>query len=512
VTSPAAKARIIGRYALYGELASGGMATVHFGRLLGPVGFSRTVAIKRLHPQFAKDPEFVSMFLDEARLAARIRHPNVVPTLDVVATQGELFLVMEYVQGESLGRLVRGARTAQAIAPRIVASILSGALHGLHAAHEAQNERGEPLGIVHRDVSPQNVLVGIDGVARVLDFGVAKASGRARTTRNGQVKGKLAYMPPEQLRGGVVTRSSDVYAAAVVLWETLTLQRLFGADNEGAIVAKILDSRVPRPSEIVPGLSPELDAVVMRGLDRDMSKRFSTAREMGLALERAVQLAPPSEVGEWVEANAGHRLLERADCIAEIESASSTNPMAHVTYDVADADGATRVTSESGATSQDMIPIDVDGEPTPPSQLSSISVSTSGVPALEEIPGGARGRRLLWMIASGAVVATLAALLFASLSTPPPERASARGATSDAPLPTGPGATPTGADSATTAAPTVASITPAAPSSSPAPAVVQPPSVVRHAPAHAVSPVSASCDPPYTLDAVGHKHYKVECL
>src|ERR1700694_4139914 len=132
--------RVVGRYALYNEIAAGGMATVHFGRLLGPVGFSRTVAIKRLHPQYAKDPEFVSMFLEEARLAARIRHPNVVPTLDVVATQGELFLVMEYVQGESLSRLARVLRERHArIPPRIVASIMSGVLHGLHAAHEARD-------------------------------------------------------------------------------------------------------------------------------------------------------------------------------------------------------------------------------------------------------------------------------------------------------------------------------------------------------------------------------------
>jgi len=203
---PSEKAvRVVGRYALYAEIAAGGMATVHFGRLLGPVGFSRTVAIKRLHPQFAKDPEFVSMFLDEARLAARIRHPNVVPTLDVVATQGELFLVMDYVQGESLSRLIRAARErGHRIPPRIVSSILTGALHGLHAAHEAKNERGEPLNIVHRDISPQNVLVGSDGVPRVLDFGVAKAAGRVQTTREGQLKGKLAYMAPEQI-GGQVT-------------------------------------------------------------------------------------------------------------------------------------------------------------------------------------------------------------------------------------------------------------------------------------------------------------------
>src|SRR5258708_11643933 len=149
-STSSAPVRVLGRYALYGEIASGGMATVHFGRLLGVVGFAKTVAIKRLHPQLARDPEFVSMFLDEARLAARIRHPNVVSTLDVVALERELFLVMEYVQGESLRHLVRTATTQGGqVPPPIVATIMVGVLHGLHAAHEAGNERGEPLRIVH---------------------------------------------------------------------------------------------------------------------------------------------------------------------------------------------------------------------------------------------------------------------------------------------------------------------------------------------------------------------------
>src|SRR5450432_3116813 len=184
--------RVIGRYALYGKLAAGGMATVHFGRLLGPAGFSRTVAIKRLHPQFAKDPEFVAMFLDEARLAARIHHPNVIATLDVVALEGELFLVLEYVQGESFASLLRAARDRRTPVPLpVVSAVMTGVLHGLHAAHEAKNERGEPLRLVHRDVSPHNVLVGADGVPRVLDFGIAKAAGRLQTTREGHLKGKL---------------------------------------------------------------------------------------------------------------------------------------------------------------------------------------------------------------------------------------------------------------------------------------------------------------------------------
>ena len=177
----------------------------------------------------------VNGVVDRRRLAARIRHPNVVPTLDVVATGGELFLVMEYVPGESIARLSRALRDRHQTLPlRILSATMAGVLHGLHAAHEAKDERGHPLGIVHRDVSPQNVLVGTDGVPRVLDFGVAKAAGRMQTTKEGQIKGKLSYMPPEQLRGAAVTRQTDIYAVGVMLWELVTGQRLFVGDNEGA--------------------------------------------------------------------------------------------------------------------------------------------------------------------------------------------------------------------------------------------------------------------------------------
>ena len=334
----AQQVRVVGRYALYNAIAAGGMATVHLGRLLGPVGFSRTVAIKRLHAQFASDPEFVSMFLDEARLAARIRHPNVVPTLDVVATGGELFLVMEYVPGESIARLARTLRENQQMLPtRILSAIMAGVLHGLHAAHEAKDERGQPLGIVHRDMSPQNVLVGTDGVARVLDFGVAKAAGRMQTTREGQIKGKLSYMPPEQLRGAQVGRQSDIYAAGVMLWELVTGQRLFAGDNEGAIVARILDGNIEAPSKILmQGLSPHLtisdshirsletlDSTILRALAMDPEDRFKTAREMAVEIERKLVPATGSEVADWVEHIASEVLHTRASIVAEIESSTS---------------------------------------------------------------------------------------------------------------------------------------------------------------------------------------------
>ena len=367
--------RVVGRYALHGAIASGGMATVHFGRLLGPVGFSRTVAIKRLHAQFATDPEFVSMFLDEARLAARIRHPNVVSTLDVVSLNTELFLVMEYVAGESVANLAKMAAKARDPIPhRIVSAMVSGALHGLHAAHEAKDERGEPLGIVHRDVSPQNIHVGTDGVARVLDFGVAKAAGRVQTTREGQLKGKLSYMAPEQLRGADVTRTCDVYAAGVMLWELITGQRLFDGDNEGVVIARVIEGKIPAPSMVLMRNSPvtldskmyealaRLDACVLRALDRDPDKRFQTAREFAIELEGCVNPATLSQVGEWVEEVAAPVLAVRQNAVNEIESYAS-NPAfereSELQRFAADAEQSAQLLQQSGPTSS-LLPASLD--------------------------------------------------------------------------------------------------------------------------------------------------------
>jgi serine/threonine protein kinase len=316
--------RNLGRYRLYGELAAGGMATVHFGRQVGSGGFSKMVAIKRLHPQFGKIPEFVDMFLAEARLAARIRHPSVVQPLDVLRVEDEVFLVMEYVEGDSLSRLMKATIARQEKVPLPVAvAILSGVLRGLHAAHEAKSDKGEPLGIVHRDVSPQNVLVGIDGTARVIDFGIAKAADSVQITREGELKGKLAYIAPEILNGQRGSRRSDLYAAAVVLWEVLTAQRLFDADYQSAVLANILHRPVDPPSDFIPGLPPLLDIVVMKGLARDPSDRYATAREMAIALEEATPAASAAVVGEWVELVAARSLENRGKRVAQIEALSS---------------------------------------------------------------------------------------------------------------------------------------------------------------------------------------------
>jgi serine/threonine-protein kinase len=318
--------RVIGRYALFGEIAAGGMATVHLGRMIGPAGFSRVVAMKRMHPQFAKDPQFVTMFLDEARLAARVRHPNVVSSTDVVAEDGELFIVMEYVEGESLSGLLRLARERGARPPVPVgATIMVQALHGLHAAHEAKSESGMPLGIVHRDVSPQNILVGSDGLARVVDFGIARAAGRAQQhTRVGVVKGKAAYMAPEQIRGEPLDRRVDVYAASVVFWELLTGERLFAAEDAHQAVDKVLRIGVKDgPSGFNPQVPSALDAVVLRGAARARDDRFATALELADAIEKSVPLASQRSVGKWVESAAAPEIEDRARLVSFSEGGSA---------------------------------------------------------------------------------------------------------------------------------------------------------------------------------------------
>jgi serine/threonine-protein kinase len=316
--------RTIGRYAMCAEIAAGGMATVHLGKLLGPVGFSRVVAIKALHPQFAKDPDFLSMFLDEARLAGRVRHPNVVSVFDVVSRQGELYLVMDYVPGETLARLARAARAQNERVPLPVAlAVVAGALDGLHAAHEASDEFGKPLGIVHRDVSPQNILVGTDGGARILDFGVAKAVGRMQMTRGDQLKGKLAYMAPEQLLREPIDRGADIYAASIVLWELLTRERLFQGEDEVSTFKLALDALVATPSQVAPELPKLLDAIVLKGLARNRQERYATAREMARALEETGLLASAREVGDWVERIAREPLAARAARLAEVEQGPS---------------------------------------------------------------------------------------------------------------------------------------------------------------------------------------------
>jgi serine/threonine protein kinase len=318
---PGAGRQRVDRYELVGEIASGGMATVYLARLTGVGGFQRFVAMKRLHPHLASEKEFVEMFLDEARIAARIHHPNVVPILEVGASQAGYFLVMEYIEGDTLARLLaraatRGRRLPIGIALRIALDMLS----GLHAAHELRDDAGEPVQLVHRDVSPQNVLVGVDGIARITDFGVARAASRLTATRVGQLKGKIAYMAPEQAAGEEsLDRRADVFAAGIVVWEELAAKRLFKAENEAATLSRVMTEPVPPLTTIVPGLSSALSAVVMRALERSPDARFSTCAQFADALEAAAtgkeRIATPRELAAYVTEVLGEEVSAQREAV-----------------------------------------------------------------------------------------------------------------------------------------------------------------------------------------------------
>ncbi len=324
VRAPIAK---IGRYALFDKFASGGMATVHLGRLDGAGGFSRVVAIKRLLPHLVQSPEFTEMLLKEARLAARVRHPNVVPTLDVVASKGEVLLVLEYVHGEALSALCRSlARKRGSVPIGVAVSICLGLLQGLHAVHEATDERGRSLGLVHRDVSPQNVMVGRDGMARVLDFGIVKALQQIEETMPTRLKGKTGYMSPEQIRGERLTRGSDIFAAGIVLWELITLRRFSAAATDKERIEKILSGDYARASSHRPDIPASLDDVVMRALAFDPSKRFPTAREFAEALAASAESASNGAVADWVNGLAEKTLLERERLLAQVENWDDGTP------------------------------------------------------------------------------------------------------------------------------------------------------------------------------------------
>jgi serine/threonine-protein kinase len=476
-----------GRYELHDEIAAGGMATVHIGRLVGAVGFSRFVAIKRLHPHFAKAPEFLTMLTDEARIAARIHHPNVVTTLDTVSEDGELYLVMELVMGEALAKL--GKTTAAAgkkIPIDVGVGILVGALHGLEAAHEATNEHGEHLGVVHRDVSPQNILVGTDGVARVLDFGVAKALGRLQTTHEGNIKGKTAYMAPEQLRGKAADRRCDVFAAAVVLWQTLTGRPLFHGDSPGEVMARVLEQPIDPPSQHGPEISKALDEIVLRGLERDPDARWATAEEMANALEAAVTVPNARTIGRWVSGVAVERLALQAKLVAHIDRSSQSS--------------LTRASlSTAGPTS-----------PLPPAE-SMLGATPVAMPAPVAAPQKPSGSRARWVAGALAlVVASLAGTAFAVVAS--------RKAKAPAPSLTTP-AVPEIAPPSTSAAPTPAA-TPidgaarpeADPDAGTTPKTTKPQVAAKKAPAPAGGGAKkASCNPPYTVDSDGVHIPKKEC-
>jgi len=371
--------------------------------------------------------------------------------------------------------MTNAARDGERVPVPIACAVMAAVLRGLDAAHEARDETGRPLEVVHRDVSPQNILVGTDGVARLLDFGIAKAAGRLHTTQDGQLKGKLGYMAPEQLGARPVDRRTDIYAASVVFWEALTGERLFEGDDAATIFGNVLQKKVPAPSRFLPELPPAIDAAVLAGLEREPSRRFARARDMAAAIESGAPLARASEIADWVAQMGETELADRAKIVAGV--------------------GRLRAASVASVPAND----------SPEGIVTAVGAAS--------VPPRAK-RRAAWLVA--AAVLSLGGAGFIALrrgapkllvETPVPAPAPA----TNAPVrvaPTGDPSVPPLEQPPKIAAPS--------PSSLSAPGKM--PSVTRIGPAaraplgKARAAKATACDPPFTIDEVGHKHYKVDCL
>lgn len=277
---------VIGKYRLIGMMNSGGMAELFLALQAGLEGFTKVVALKRVLPHLATSQSFIEMFLDEARLAARLDHANIVRIYDFGEANGRYYLAMEYLPGEDVARVVAQARkTGQRIPVDIAASIISGAAAGLHFAHELTGEDGEPLGLVHRDATPSNIIVTYYGAVKMVDFGVAKTEGKLHQTTVGQVKGKMSYLAPEQVQGDNIDRRADVFCLGIVLWEMLTGRKLFSRDSPVAAVNAVLNDQPPAPSMLRPDVPPDLDAIVLKALAKRPEDRFQSAAELEDAID-----------------------------------------------------------------------------------------------------------------------------------------------------------------------------------------------------------------------------------
>jgi serine/threonine protein kinase len=275
-----------GRYELLRKLAAGGMGQVYLARQKGPVGFQKLLVVKRLLPHLSEDDEFIQMFLDEARIAALLNHPNIAQIYDLGEVDGTYFIAMEYVHGESIADVLKRALQRKGSMPiAFKCRVIADAAAGLDAAHHARSPSGRKLALIHRDVSPQNVLVGFNGSVKIIDFGVAKAANKFSHTSAGQIKGKHAYMSPEQAKGEPLDHRSDVFGLGTVFYEILTNTRLFKRESEMATLKAVVSSKVTPPSEVVAGIPKALDAVVLKALARNRDERYATAGDMQLAIE-----------------------------------------------------------------------------------------------------------------------------------------------------------------------------------------------------------------------------------
>jgi serine/threonine-protein kinase len=286
-------ASVFGKYQLFASLGRGGMADVFLAVARGQMGFNKLAVVKRLKPALAEETAFRTMFLDEARLAARLSHPNIVNTYDVGEQYGVYFIAMEYLEGQSLNKVIKeAARRREVIGPEVGVRIIADALAGLGYAHDLRDYDGRPLDVIHRDVSPHNIFVTYDGHTKLVDFGIAKAALSTQETEVGVLKGKVAYMSPEQAIGDRIDARSDLFAMGIVLWELIAQERLMTGESAANTLHRLMNDPIPRLSEVVPGIDPELDAIVARALEKDPNRRWQSAAEMRSVLESWLEAQP----------------------------------------------------------------------------------------------------------------------------------------------------------------------------------------------------------------------------
>lgn len=292
------------------------MAAVYLAQARGPSGFAKHFALKVIHPHLCENDKFRRMFLDEARLSARLNHPNACSVFELGEVDGTYFLAMEYLHGESLHTVLERTRSGVAIPLELLLRILADSARGLHAAHELKDEKGTPLGVVHRDISPQNIFVRYDGVSVIMDFGVAQARDRLTHTETGEVKGKCPYLAPEQLTGAPIDRRCDIFSFGTVLWETTVSRRLFRRESDLLTIDAVLRAPIPSPTSISARYPADLEPIVMQALERDPAQRYQTIEALADDLENFIysmgNVAGPAQLAQWMKATFADRMAERA--------------------------------------------------------------------------------------------------------------------------------------------------------------------------------------------------------
>jgi serine/threonine protein kinase len=521
VTGPLRPGMTLGRYELLVPVATGGMACVWAAQLSGHRGFTKRVAIKTILAHLTHHRDFENMLLDEARIAAGAHHPNVCNLFDAGEEHGILYLVLEWVNGDSLLQVLRGPRprTTAPLDYRIAARVVADACAGLHAAHELTDGRGKSLDVVHRDISPHNLLVSLEGTTKVADFGIAKAHGQLhQTTRTGEVRGKFAYMAPEQMNGTALDRRADIFGMGAVLYHATTGLAPFRGDSDARIIRAVIAGDYEPPGLVATDYPPGLAAIATRALSPRAEDRFPTAERMQNALEAWLvgsgHVTTAHDVAGVVRARVGAKLERRRE---EVQAAMDAEQMARPTRAPRAAprlleSGTIRSTDTPGGAVSASVPLRDPSVPLLPQRSHASPGSPGAADPVVPLPRvrAPRALKIAIAVALGLAIAAVVLRLRSRAGHADFDRdpATAQFGPSSHPasvpsteLPAPPPATPAPATSVVSISPVAASATTLAPTPTQAPAPVR-------APSAAPKPY---CDPPYSFDAQGQKHFKPAC-